>query len=259
MQLGAIKPLLTAMAMPPLSLLLLALLGLLLMAFRRRRTGMTLLCAALALLWLVSCHGFSVWLERSTLPQYPATSAAQLKAQNVQAIVVLGGGMLPVVPEYGQAQPVGHTLARMRYGIWLSRQTGLPLAFTGGNGWSSAGDRAESEASVTARFALQDYGVKLRWLEGQSRDTAENARLLAPMLKRDGIQRIALVTDAWHVPRALQAFERSGFTVTAAPIGQTLPAQNDLMEWLPSAAGMSSSQQILREVLGIMVARWLPV
>ena len=259
MELGSLKPLLTAIAMPPLSLLLLALLGLLLMASRRRRAGMTLLCTGLALLWLLSCHGFSVWLERSALTQYPATSAAQLKSQNVQAIVVLGGGMLPVVPEYGQAQPVSHTLARMRYGIWLSRQTGLPLAFTGGNGWSSAGDRAESEADVTARFALQYYGVKLRWLEGKARDTAENARLLAPLLRRDGIQRIALITDAWHMPRALRAFERAGFTVTAAPIGQTLPAQSDLMEWLPSASGLSSSQQILRELLGITVARWLPV
>jgi hypothetical protein len=121
------------------------------------------------------------------------------------------------------------------------------------------GDYKESEAEVTARAALTDYGVTLRWLEGQSRDTSENARFLAPMLKRDGVQHILLVTDAWHMPRSVVAFERAGLTVTAAPIGYLLSTQNDWLEWLPSASGLSASQQVLREWLGLTASRWLTV
>lgn len=261
MELAALKPLLSSLLLPPLPLLLLALLGLL-QAARKKRGGIALATLALAVLWALSCHGTAMWLARSALPQIAPVTAAQLKTAKVQAIVILGGGMLPEAPEYGAPQPSGHTLARLRYGIWLAQQSALPVAFTGGNGWATSGDGKASEASeadVAARFALQDYRMTLRWLEGRSRDTTENARLLSPMLKRDGVQRIALVTDAWHMPRSVAAFERAGLIVTPAPIGFLLPVQNDLMEWLPSAGGLSTSQLVLREWLGLVAARWLPV
>jgi uncharacterized SAM-binding protein YcdF (DUF218 family) len=221
--------------------------------------GLAISTLSVALLWIISCHGTAVWLARTSVPQFAPLNLATLKASKAQAIVVLGGGMLPEAPEYGEAQPGGHTLARLRYGLWLHKQSGIPVAFTGGNGWGTAGDYKESEAEVTARAALTDYGVTLRWLEGQSRDTSENARFLAPMLKRDGVQHILLVTDAWHMPRSVVAFERAGLTVTAAPIGYLLSTQNDWLEWLPSASGLPASQQVLREWLGLTASRWLTV
>lgn len=258
MEFGALKPLLTSLVLPPLAPLLLALLGLLL-AFKRRRGGLALAALALALLGLLSCHGMAVWLARTALPQFAPLSVAVLKTGKVQAIVVLGGGLLPQAPEYGQPQPSAHTAARLRYGIWLARQSGLPVAFTGGVGWAAHGAQAASEAQVAARVALQDYGVKLRWNETQSRDTADNARLLAPLLQRDGVQHIAVVTDAWHMPRAVAAFERAGFAVTPAPMGYVLPIERDLLEWMPSARGLLASQQVLREWLGIAAGRFIPV
>lgn len=262
MELGSLKPLLTTVLLPPLSLLLLALLGLLLIGKKPRRAalGKALATVSVALLWVVSCHGTSVWLSSVLLPAYPPLKAATLKTANVQAIVVLGGGLVPNSPEYGQPQPSGYTTARLRYGISLSRQSGLPIAFSGGHGWASVAQPQavpHTEADVAARVALQDYGVALRWLERQSRDTSENARLTAALLGRDGVTRIALVTDAWHMPRAQVAFERSGLRVTPAPMGFIQPAQPGLLTWLPSTAGLSTSQLVLREWLGLLAARWL--
>jgi uncharacterized SAM-binding protein YcdF (DUF218 family) len=71
--------------------------------------------------------------------------------------------------------------------------------------------------------------------------------------------RIALVTDAWHMPRAVLAFERAGLTVTPAPMGQVQPAQHNLMEWVPSASGLMVSQQVLREWLALAAGRFMPV
>lgn len=258
MNLGEFKPLLTSLALPPLALLLSAVLGLAL-ALKRKRSGLALTAAALALLWLLSCHGTAVWLARHALPQFAPVSAAQLKTGRVQAIVVLGGGLLPQAPEYGRPQPGPHTAARLRYGIGLARQSGLPLAFSGGVGWAAKGAQAESEAVVAARVAQQDYGVTLRWLEVNARDTSENARLLAALLQRDGVQRIALVTDAWHLPRALAAFERAGLAVTPAPTGFILPVERALLEWLPSAYGLQVSREVLREWLALAVGRVIRV
>ena len=112
---------------------------------------------------------------------------------------------------------------------------------------------------MAARVALQDYGVTLRWTEAESRDTSGNARLLAPLLQQGGVQRIALVTDAWHMPRSVAAFEREGLRVTPAPMAFVLPVERGLLEWMPSARGLLASRQVLRECLGLAVGRFTPV
>ena len=259
MELGFLKPLLTSLAMPPAAPLLLALLGVLL-AWRRKRGGLALVALSLAALWLLSCHGTAVWLARHALPQFDAATATQLKNGQVQAIVILGGGVLPAAPEYGGApQPSPFTAARVRYGIWLARQTGLPVAFSGGVGWAADGMQSVSEAEVAAQMAMQDFGVKLRWSEAASRDTWGNARLLAPVLMQDGVQRIALVTDAWHMPRSVAAFEAAGFAVTPAPMAFTRPIESRALQWLPSAQGLLASRNVLRECLGLAVGRITPM
>ena len=259
MELGFLKPLLTSLAMPPLAPLLLALLGVLL-AWRRKRGGLPLAALSLAALWLLSCHGTAVWLARHALPQFEAVTAAQLKTGQVQAIVILGGSVLPDAPEYGGApQPSAVTAARLRYGIWLARRSSLPVAFSGGIGWAADGMQAASEADVAARVAREDFGFALRWSEAVSRDTSSNARLVAPVLMREGVQRIALVTDAWHMPRSVAAFERAGFVVTPAPMGFTRPIESRLLQWLPSAQGLLASRQVLRECLGLAVGQFTPM
>lgn len=248
------KPFLSALVLPPLGPLLLALLGLFL-AWRRRRGGLALTALALVMLWVFSSHGTAVWLSRTVLKQYPPLAIGQLKSDQVQAIVVLGGGVLPQAPEYGQAHLRAETAARLRYGLWLARQSGLPVAFSGGRGWAAHATQTESEAEVAKRVARQDYGATLRWLESESRDTAENARLLAPLLQRNGVQRVALVTNAWHMPRAEAAFTKAGLSVTPAPMGYVLPDHNALLEWLPTAEGLLACRQVVREWLGITIAR----
>jgi uncharacterized SAM-binding protein YcdF (DUF218 family) len=254
MSLGELKPILATLVLPPAAPLLLALLGLLL-ATRKKTPGLLLAFAGLALLWFLSCHAVAVWLAHTLVPQYTPVTAAALKSGGVQAIVVLGGGVHPVAPEYGEAQSSPAAAMRLRYGAWLARQTGLPVAFAGGMGWGAADTQVLSEGEVARRMAERDYGLKLRWIDNRSRDTAENASLLRPLLQKDGVQRIALVTHAWHMPRSVLAFERAGFTVTAAPMGFTLPSGNGVLEWLPSGNGLEDSRAILREWLALRIAR----
>ena len=243
--------------MPPAGPLLLAALGCWL-ARRRRWLGRGVAMLALVGLWLLSCNAVAVWLGQALLPQFsalpPAAVAQALQARQTQAIVVLGGGIQPSAPEYGAAQPSAQTATRLRYGVWLARQSGLPLAFAGGVGWANSNTSAASEGDVARAMVTQQLGGTLRWVDDQSRDTVENAQQMQRLLARDGIQRIALVTHAWHMPRSVQAFERAGFQVVPAPTGFVLPQQRTLLEWLPSGSGLQSSREILREWLGLRVA-----
>ena len=252
MPLAELKPLAATLVLPPAGPLLLALLGLALLP-RRRRAGAMLAAAGVLTLWFLSCNAVAVALDEWLLPQPQPIAAQQL--QPVQAIVVLGGGVRPQAPEYGTAQPSPHTLARLRYGAWLARASGKPLAFAGGIGWSAQGTATSDEASVARRVLQEEFGIAPRWLDADSRDTAENARRTAALLLPEGVRRIALVTDAWHIPRARLQFERAGFEVVPAPTGFHGWRERPLLEWLPSSHGLESSRQVLREWLALRVAQ----
>ena len=252
MEPGELKPLLAALLLPPAGPLLLALLGVLL-ATRRRAAGLLLAATGILLALALSTNVTALFLARHLLP--PFAAATPQDVQRSQAVVVLGGGVLPEAKEYGAAQPNANTLARLRYGVRLVRASGLPLAFAGGVGWASTGMRTESEGAVARRVLEQEYGIKPAWVDDRSRDTAENAGHMAALLLPRGVRRITLVTDAWHMPRARAEFRRAGFEVTAAPTGFPGPYARPLLEWLPSANGLLACRELLREWLATQVAR----
>ncbi len=258
MEPGEWRPLLSTLALPPMAPLCLALMGLLVSA-RRRVLGWFLIAVGVVALWLLSCNAVAVWLSHQLLPQVhplPAASvAASLKEQKVQAVLVLGGGVQARATEYGEPQPSSITAMRVVYGAWVARQGNLPLAFAGGVGWANAGQQSPTEADAARRMLERGGGPALRWVDDSSRDTVENARAMRPILQRAGIQRIALVTHAWHMPRSVKAFEDAGFTVVPAPMGFVEPLQRPLLEWMPSAHGLQASQSVVREWMGLLVAR----
>lgn len=248
MELGDLKALLSPLLLPPAGPLLIALFGWWL-AGVTRWFGRLIVFVALASLWALSCGTVSVWLARTLLPLPPPVGLVEVRRARVQAVVVLGGGVVPQAPEYGVPQPSGHSLSRLRYGVRLARQAAVPLAFTGGRGWSGNGQASEAEAARLA--ARQDFGFDLRWAEDQSRDTRENALRTAQLLQREGIRRVALVSDAWHLPRAVREFEQAGFEVLPAPTGLPFTTERPVLEWVPSAHALVLSRNVLREWIAL--------
>ena len=248
---GEFKPILSALVLPPAGPLLLALLGLLLMG-RRWLGGAILSLLGIGMLWFLSCNAVAIGLAHTLSPPVKPLNIRGAELANVQAIVILGGGVRGQAPEYGAPQPSSSTLERVRYGAWLARQAKKPLAFAGGVGWAAARGTAP-EAEVARAVLKDDYGMELRWSDSRSRDTAENASRMAEAMRGDKIVRIALVTHASHMPRAKAAYEKAGFQVTPAPTGFALPRERELLEWMPSVHGLDLSRQVLHEWLGRFV------
>ena len=254
------RPILATLALPPAAPLLLAGFGWLI-GRRQRLLGSLLVLSGLVSLWLLACNAVAIGLSQTLLrPVYalpPATVSEHLQDQKVQAIVVLGGGVYAHVPEYDGPLPSTATAVRVQYGAWLARQSGLPLAFAGGLGWASAGDADHPSEAQAVQNMLQRAGSPpARWLDGTSRDTVENARNIVPVLQRAGVRRVALVTSASHMPRAVLAFENAGMPVLPAPVDFTVPHQRTLLEWLPSTHGLKASQEVLREWLALRMGRY---
>ena len=237
-----LKKIVSAIALPPTSLVLLAFIGLWL-SKKHPKTGRTLAALSLTTLLILSLPFTGNALLQS-LETSPPISEAQLK--NVQAIVILGGGKNNEAPEFGNEDTVNRwTLQRLRYGVYLQQLTGKPLLVTGG---APFGGREEADAMAEA--LRRDFHAKNIWIEDQSKDTAENATYSALLLKRHGIERIALISQAWHLPRAIKLFKQQSLTVYAAPTGYTHEDNEPVICWLPKASALDKSAIALKEYLG---------
>lgn len=241
-----LKKLLSALVLPPAGPLLLALYGLWL-ARRHPRSGRAVALVAVLGLLALSLPPVAGALMRGFEQPRPIQASELARAQ---VIVVLGGGIYEVAPEYGGDTVSNATLARVRYGAYLQRNTGLPILVTSG---APFGGRPEAE---TMKDAIEgEFAGKVRWSEAASRDTAENAAFTARMLKEEGISRIALVSHAWHLPRAIELFERQGLEVYPAATGFTTRTYSLFAFMLPSAGALQRSSYVLHEWLGILVQR----
>lgn len=245
-----VEKLLSALVLPPLGLILLAFFGLWL-ARRRPRLGHSIAAIALLGLAVLSLPPVADALMDS-LESRPPISAQKLA--RAQAIVILGGGNYPTAPEYGDDTVNRWTLERVRYGVQLQKRSGLPILVSGG---APFGGRPEGE--IMKEAIERDFHGRVQWVESASRDTAENAAYSATMLKAAGVKRIALVSHGWHLPRAVELYERQGLEVLSAPTGFSTPAPSLFARALPSAASLNQSSTALHEWLGILVQRLMKI
>ena len=233
---------LTVLVLPPLGLVL-AGLALALLGARGRRGAAAMAAGALALLLVLATPYVAGQLRRSLEPLAPAVATPP------GAIIVLGGDG---VQDRGRLEIGPLTLERVRAGARLARVHGLPILMPGG----PVSPRLVTPlAEVMARSLREDFGLAGAWIEPAARDTAENARLSAALLRAEGIEAAYLVTHAWHLPRALEAFARAGFTVIPAPVRLEDPPTGIVSDWVPNPRAALDSWYFLREWAGLLVYR----
>jgi uncharacterized SAM-binding protein YcdF (DUF218 family) len=173
-------------------------------------------------------------------------------AREPQAIVVLSADYRAVAPEYGEATIGPATLARLRHGVHLHRRTGLPLLVTGGG----TPPRFRPGLGEAMRVAAErDFGVEVRWVEGASRNTMENATLSARILLPESVSTVLLVTHAEHMPRSMRAFAAAGIASVPAPVGSVVHADPDplsLGALLPRTRALDRSASAIHELAGML-------
>ena len=242
--------LISTFLLPPFNLILLGTAGLVLLKWRPQ-LGTLLITATLTLLYLLSTPFFAeLMLQR--LETRPPLRPINTPDKGVQAIVVLGSSTYFDAPEYGGHTVSRFALERIRYAAWLYRLTGKPILATGGSPPGSSSSEADKMKAVLET----EFHVPVRWAEGGSVNTRENAYKSFAVLRKDGIRRIALVTHAWHMPRAARVFEQAGFEVTPAATAYTTRYKTDLFAFLPSAGALQKSSLFFHEVIG-MLWYWL--
>jgi uncharacterized SAM-binding protein YcdF (DUF218 family) len=239
-----VKAVAKALVLPPTGPMLVALIGLLLLR-RAPRIGRALVWTG-ALTLVLLCLPVVAGILARPFDMKPLDLA---DARRAQAIVVLGGGTRRAAPEYGGDTLGRRTLERVRYGARVARETGLPVLVTGG----VLPDVQSSEAALMREALEREYGVPVRWAEDRSRNTRENARLSAPLLRADGVTTAVLVAHAIDMPRAKAEFAAAGIEVIPAPTGLAARARIQIGDFAPSAPALQASHDAAYEILANVV------
>ena len=180
------------------------------------------------------------------------------------AIVVLGGStegispprVMPDLNEHGD---------RVLYAAQLYKEGKAPkIVLSGGRiDWYGKG---ESEATDMARL-LELAGVPADVIlkEGDSRNTHENALFTKPILEANGIEKVLLVTSAFHTPRSLKIFERQGIEAIPAPTDfftsevnlarHDFSPESNFLSYFPDSRSLYYTSKAIKEYIGTVIYR----
>jgi uncharacterized SAM-binding protein YcdF (DUF218 family) len=230
---------------PPNLFILAALIGTLL-AWRSWRFGLWLATVAIACIYLMSTPILAHWLIRGIDALAGAMPRIATKAPP-GAIIVLGADIghsgVPGEPDWvGQV-----TLERLAKAARLQQHLDLPILVSGG--WTE--HSFDSLAAAMSRSLEDDFRVPVRWREDGSRNTYENAAFSAAILRRAGIPAALVVTQPWHMARALWSFDTVGYPVVPAPTPDTQSFSFSAATLLPQVPSLLDSYYALHEMIGL--------
>jgi uncharacterized SAM-binding protein YcdF (DUF218 family) len=230
----------------------LAVLGLILLIFRRRY-GSVIAAIALAALALGALSPLGNMLLTPLERRFPDMKYPD---QDIEGIIVLGGsydtqshGYLSTIYLLEDTEPMAvmPELAR--------RFPKAKIIFSGGTDPSSG--PGPSEASIVKDYFVS-FGIAADRIlvEERSLTTEENARFTAQLMHPNSQSRWLLVTTAYHMPRAMGTFQKAGFDVIAFPVGLRTHGWDDL--WRSGATATDNLRRVdiaMHEWLGLLSYR----
>ncbi len=176
---------------------------------KRERLGRGLVAASLLGLALLSIEPVSGGLIR-----WVEGPPSAFPGDSVGFVVVLGHGhdSNPALPV--SARPEPEAVYRIAEGVRIAHEQPWATLILSGYEGRDARAHADVAADLARALRIEQHRIVT---SGEATTTAEEARILESLLTG---QRFALVTSAWHMPRAAALFRARGLTPVEAPTGQ---------------------------------------
>ncbi|ODT66949.1 MAG: hypothetical protein ABS75_25560 [Pelagibacterium sp. SCN 63-23] len=238
----------------PISLvLLLVLAGLALVLWNRRRLGISALVLAA---FLQAVLGFTSLGYVLIQPLEGRFAVPKMPPAQVDAIIMLGGATMARPSTARQIAEMNDAGDRLATTLWLAQNYPEARIFLSGGGGLLAGE-TESEAQTVRRF-LVGLGVNEARLvlEGESRNTAENAAFTRDLLE-GGDGAVILVTSAFHMPRSVGLFRTQGIDVVPWPTDyRSTGSQRFGFDIANPNQNLDTATTAIREWIGLLVYHW---
>ncbi len=222
--------------------LLLLLLGLYFLFFKRDKFAKIFLSLGFITMFVYSYQPFSNFLILNLENKYPKYDYKE----KIKYIHVLGSGHNDDLSQPLSSRLGSASIKRSSEGMIIHLNTkGSKIIFTGYEG---------EENSITTAKVNADYAMSLGIKEenlvvnGKPKDTMEEALFVQTIV---GNESFVLVTSATHMPRSMMLFESLGLHPIAAPTNFYKDEKSDYMS-LPTLGNFKKSQIAVHEYLGIL-------
>ncbi len=207
-----------------------------------RRAGIVLALVSSLCLYAAATPALSSYL----LSRVESALPHAVDLDSAQAIVVLGGDV-----RRGNGADIPDTLGRLSlervvWGAEAYRRLHLPVVVSGGR----VGRAQVSEGTLMKAALVDDFAVPVAWNENRSRTTWENAVYTAQLLLPEKLKTVVVVSQPWHLPRALWAFERAGLTALPWPAPRTALRLGRFDDFMPSLRALNDTFYGLHELIG---------
>jgi uncharacterized SAM-binding protein YcdF (DUF218 family) len=235
----------------PLGLaILFSLVGLTAALLGHRARAVTSILLAVVILWASATNIISGYVLSTLEQDYPPVAIESLPA--VDAIVVLGG-FTDAAGSGINVIELNDAVDRLFHGVRLYRAGKAPRVMLAGGAARGQSPEAIFMADLLAEFSIPRDKMLL---EDKSRNTRENGINAVAIMREKGINKILLVTSAYHMRRAIGVFEKLGLDVVpAATDYQVLESDPSILDWLPNAEALMMTTLGIKEYLGWWVYR----
>jgi len=240
----------------PVCLVLVVAAWLLTRSGKRARLGRRLLAAAVFLLLLFGNVTVSTWLVRPLEALYPAIPELQSAADvppelaGCGFVVVLGGGHgdLPGLSATNKLSP--SALARVVEAVRILRVLPDARLIVSGPGDGTHPTHASVLAQAAVSMGIERGRIQLVDTAHDTEDEAYAAKGLT------GNSRVALVTSAWHMPRAEALFRHAQVDALPCPVDYSAKPTSglDLHDFAWDVESLERSTHAVHERLGLL---WL--
>lgn len=218
---------------------------------RRARVGPALALSGAAVLIV-----FSLEPVAGTLVRWIESGARRTFSPDTtyDAVIVLGGIVDPAASRRSGELELSEPVERILKAAALLKSGQARMVLLSG-GLISQRPGEPSEAERLAEW-LREQGIAPERIavEGQSRNTHENAVESGRIVAARGWKRLLLVTSAWHARRAFESFRAVGLEPDVLPVDHRATDGSD-EGFIPRAAALALSTEMLRESLGRLVYR----
>lgn len=238
---------------PSTIILLLLLVGLYLLAFRRSSIWGRRLCLTASALMLV--FGFSpvANLLFAPLENRFVQPKIETVASDVRGIIVLGGFETGWVDDGRPGLALNEAAERLTETVRLAKRfPAAKVVFTGGV--SELSPQHDGGAHRVSLF-FRDVGIAQERIviEPAARNTFENAAHLKAVLSPQDSDSWILVTSAYHMPRSVGTFRKAEFNVIPFPVDFRTHGQRDIARMFRSfPEGLRRLDVATKEWIGLI-------